>query len=82
MLGGQSEYWKQNKAMDQADKKLDKITFIGAETGSKLRICGKGCLIDFSQPLLISGLGVNESRIVIEKEVNGKKIQLFTNIGA
>lgn len=81
-LGGQSEYWKQEGVEYQGEeRKLDKITLVGAETGSKVRICGENCLIDFSEPVSVGGLGINQSRIVVEKEIEGRTMPVFTVIG-
>jgi hypothetical protein len=68
--------------MVKSDKNDDDIVIIGSEFGSKLRICGDGCMIDFSQPLSLGGIGLTQNRrIVIKRDYNGRQIDLFTTIG-
>jgi hypothetical protein len=39
-------------------------------------------MIDFSQPFSLGGIGLTQNRrIVIKREYNGRKIDLFTTIG-
>lgn len=60
---------------------LDKITLVGESTGSKLRICGCNCLIDFSEPFSINSIGIHQARVVVEREVGVRKISVFTILG-
>ena len=62
-------------------KKIDKRTLVGIESGSKIRVCGQNCLIDFSQPILIKNIGVSQTRVAAETELDGKTISLFTVLG-
>jgi hypothetical protein len=78
-LGGQNEFWR--KDSENQDKSIDKVTLVDADSGSKIRVCGKECLIDFSEPVPIKNLGISQTRIVINKEINGKKVSLFTVLG-
>lgn len=39
-------------------------------------------MIDFSQPFSLGGIGMTQNRrIVIKRDYNGRKIDLFTTIG-
>lgn len=49
------------------NRAIDKITLVGTEIGSKLRICGKKCLIDFSEPFNINSIGVHQARVAVER---------------
>jgi hypothetical protein len=47
-----------------------------------LRICGDGCVVDFSQPFSLGGIGITQNRrIVIKRMYKGRLIDLFTTIG-
>ena len=46
----------------------DDIVIIGSEYGTKLRICGDGCMIDFSQPFSLGGIGMTQNRRIVIKK--------------
>lgn len=63
------------------NRKIDKKTLIGSESGSLLRVCGSNCLIDFSNPIPLNKIGVSQTRIVVETEMKGKVVPVFTTLG-
>ena len=46
ILGGQNEFWNKDTGEEVIEK--DRTVLVGSETGNKVRICGTGCLVDFS----------------------------------
>jgi hypothetical protein len=69
LLGGQK---KHDKNFD------DKVILIGAEVGNKIRICGVNSVVDFATPIPIGGIGSSSSRIIVDREFEGKMDSIFT----
>lgn len=46
-----------------------------------LRVCGSNCLIDFSNPIPLNKIGVSQTRIVVETEMKGRVVPVFTTLG-
>ena len=51
----------------------DKIIMVGEGIGNMIRVCGVNSLIDFATPISVGGIGSSQSRIVVDREKNGKK---------
>jgi hypothetical protein len=45
----------------------DDIIIIGSEYGNSLRVCGDGCMVDFSQPFSLGGIGMTQNRRIVIK---------------
>jgi hypothetical protein len=56
LVGGQK---KNDETFD------DKVIIVGYEIGNNLRVCGIGCIIDFSFPINIGGIGFSQTRTVM-----------------
>ena len=60
----------------------DPTILLGSETGSKIRVCGSGCQVQLSEPVLISGLGINHMKMVMKKMIKGQPMFTHTIVGA
>jgi hypothetical protein len=79
LLGGQATYWASEQ--DTSNRHIDKITLVGSKSGTKIRVCGSGCLIDFSEPISIQNIGVSQTRAVFIQQINRQPVRVFIELG-
>jgi hypothetical protein len=64
---------------DRDGRNNERVT-LGVFGEQKLSVCGTHCLIDFSESFAASSIGVQQARSVVQREVQGRIMSVFTTL--